>query len=101
MEGVESLQAPCLISRTSLIIGLSGRSFGLTTRGLSRAWWLSLIAAGSGDAVIVRLSYTEELNNRIRLELLALGRIVVIGETHTSIMELSNTAIRGCCHVGG
>ena len=100
--GVESLQAPCIISRTSLSIGLSGRSiFFFTTRGFYRAWWLSRTAAGSGDALIVRLPYTEELISRIRLEVLALGRILIVRETHTAIMELSNTAIWGSCRVGG
>ena len=61
---------------------------------------MSRTAAVSADALIVSLPYTEELISRIRLEVLALGRIVVFGETHKEIMELSNTAIRGGCHVG-
>ena len=73
----------------------------MTIRGFSRAWWLSRTAAGSGDALIVRLPYTEELISRIRLDVLALRRIVVVGETHTAIMELSNMAVREGCHVGG
>ena len=98
---MESLHAPCFISRTSLSFGLIGRSVGLTTGGLPRTWWLSRTAAGSGDALIVRLPYMEELISRIRLEILALGRIVVFGETNTAIMELSNTSIWGGYHVGG
>ena len=94
-------QALCLISRTSLSISLSARSIGLTTRGFSKACRLSLTAAGSGDALKVRLPYSEELISRIILEVLALGRILVVGETHTAIMELSNTASSGGCHFGG
>ena len=62
--------------------------------------WLSRTAAGSVDALIARIPKTEELISRIRLELLSLGRIVVVGETHTAILQLSNTAGRGCSHFG-